>query len=388
MGDASRVEEPTNVPTSTPSPSAAAERTSAPSSDGSKPASHEDPEVKSVLEQISRLAESGRSNDARAALASALDSLGDRAALLARAAEIESDQENFELALSYSKRAVAASPTDPRILADHAAILEDIGLTREAVGFLSDLPESVSKDSKVRGALADVYSNCGWYALAVEVVGPRKQLQSKPARKAWRRDWWRSGGPVKILRKWVRTVNEKQRSTWEYYAQNLTLLDTFEKPCGFARVWTRAKLDNYLLEMARQSIWWEYVDRWIPKTIRAIVILLAWFAVWVAMGTLHPGVGLAIRAGIALASLGIAVIVWRIMARVANSFSGFRNSLLAGTALAVLTVVPGILAIRAAHTLTAPYEIVGFGLVAAPFIGVCVTAAVTTLHYPICNSRS
>jgi hypothetical protein len=211
---------------------------------------------KRALDRATALMDEGQIVEAEEELGQALATIGDRPKLLQGLAEVNVFRDHFGAALLHSEKAVALSPSDVGVLADHAQLLMRMGLYRLAMDFLLGLTGETAQDPLIRASLGRIYEDVGWHALAVDAYGYRKGLPQR-ARSSARGNWWRTGGPIGLLRKRIRRIDEEARSTWRFFTENLPLLDRFDRPIGFPAIWVRAKLDGYLQVLARIVVWWE-----------------------------------------------------------------------------------------------------------------------------------
>jgi predicted Zn-dependent protease len=162
-------------------------------------------QVKSFLSRANELIDQNLLVAAQDVVEEGLSALGENAELLDRLADICLWKDHREEALAHMARALKISPNDPSIVSDYIDMLAALNLEREAINYSNELPPDVRADVIVRLALGHIYANAGWHALATDTYGETKEYIFHFKGRVWR-SWWRSGGPVPQIRRFVRNT--------------------------------------------------------------------------------------------------------------------------------------------------------------------------------------
>ena len=138
--------------------------------------------------------------DAAGMLTRALSVSGPSVVVLRRLARVERLQGQDRLALTLLDAARDLDSSDLDTVCDQADLLLELRRFRDAYAVLADLSETNRQDPRVRAGLGQVYHAMGFHALAVDAFGDARTLTGWQ-RSLRRRAWWRSGGPLRFLRR-------------------------------------------------------------------------------------------------------------------------------------------------------------------------------------------
>lgn len=339
----------------------------------------EDAHAVSSPTRVTELIEGGQLAKAQQELVRALALSGESAELLRRLAEVEGLRDQDEAAISHFARAVALEPRNPTVLSAYADFLSNIGLQRQALDFLAEIPADIAKNSLVRTALGDIYSAAGWHAFAVDAYGDAGDLSAE-AKRARRRSWRRSGGPLAFVRRRLRQLDSEARATWRRFSESLVVLDSLDRPQGFEALRVRAEVDAFLQRWALLLEWWEAVRDWVRRCTRVVIIGVTWLVLFEVAQLLRPRAATWAIAVASIASTALAWLVWRIFVNFANSIS-LRNSMVLGILGGAFCAGGGLLLAGEVAAPPAWPGIVGVALVAAPCMAGCMFVAINSVGF-------
>jgi tetratricopeptide (TPR) repeat protein len=346
--------------------------------DGNEPEKpgNEDSSVRGIVDRSRELAGQGQTTEALELLTKALEEHGNNSRLLAGIADVEEEDEQYAAAISHYAQAVAASPEDTYCLRSYADALHSTGLNRQAIKLILDLPPAIQQNPQLRASLGSTYRGMGWHALAVNAYGHPGTLG--PYSRKWRRQsWWRSGGPLRIIRERAIKLDESARSLWNSFSSNLTVFDSLDFPEDFNSIFIRGRLDFYLQRWALLIEERSAFEAAIRRSAKALVYGATGVAFLATAYSAHKyNKGWFINA---LGEIALTIILLRIIVRV-DRLTSDRPALLVTTVLSAIFAGAGALLLsKTYHTLTWTYS-VAVSLMAAPLIFWAVASAVAPIR--------
>jgi tetratricopeptide (TPR) repeat protein len=166
-----------------------------------------------VLARVQQLVDEGRLIDAADVLVRALSPAGRNVVLLRRLAHVERLLGHNHVVLALLNVADGIDDLDLETKADQAQTLVNLRRFRHAITLLTDLPDPARQDRQIRAGLAEVYQAMALPALAVDAYGNKRTLWPWQ-RRARRRLWWRTGGPLRLVRRRRRRLDNAALREW------------------------------------------------------------------------------------------------------------------------------------------------------------------------------
>lgn len=235
----------------------------------SKPPSADDLATQAAERAID-LALKERYDEARQVIGEAIEAYGRQPALLTELAWIEKFTGDIEGAYALYREALATEPGDTDAIDGYASLLMEQGHFRQALEYLTGLPAEVRDHPATRFRLNDLYTQFGWHAHAAEASGKRD------------RSWWRTGGPIPIVRRRARAGEEQARKGWYRRSRNLQVLEFTA---------ARARTDSYIRDRGRLRDRWARVTRWVRYGLLYAVVVPLWAILWPVVRALWPATG-------------------------------------------------------------------------------------------------
>jgi tetratricopeptide (TPR) repeat protein len=238
----------------------------------------EDRRVDAALARADELVEEGRFAEGLAVLNQA--SAGHRAnsRIVRKLAWVEWRQGHSRASLSHLATARELEPSDISTIQDQMRSLGAMGRFRDARTILDQLPDSVCRDPQVRVLHAELFREMRLVTLAFDAYGDPRPL-SGPDKRARRRLWWRTGGPLSFVRQRIRRFETGVLRVWRTSSRRLQALDALCWPPGFDQNVIRSSIDWHLQRSALMSEWWSSVARWLGR----VHVSIAAVAIWVAL---------------------------------------------------------------------------------------------------------
>jgi hypothetical protein len=323
-------------------------------------------EIVAALQQLDDLTENRELGAAREELGKAIGRFGDRADLQVRLARIEEADERLEPAMSAYTRAVKTDPAAPEIAAEYCGFLHRLGLYRQVLDFIAGFPVDVSGHPQIREALGAIYDEAGWRAFAVDAYGPRRDL-TPPARRRRLVCWWLSGGPIPVLRRRMRTFDERARRNWHLYSEPLSALDDLDQAGKFNTARIKGDVDAYLEYWAQIGTWVEVsqdlVRHWVYRF--PLSLAAAWVAVFTTLDLTSPDKG----AGRAEVAASISVVIAMLLREPVRSFANAGRSAMSWAIRSILSaavlIAAGTVLITAVSAPPAWAGVAGLALITA-----------------------
>lgn len=161
-------------------------------------------------------AKAGR-DEAIAALTAAADAGEPDLKVLSELVDQLSSADRDEEALMRVRQARKRYPSRPDLVESELRLLDYLSRSYEALEVLRALPDEVGSTVGCRNAAADLYDQTGFTTLAVDAYGPAA------GRIGWRRRyrqrlWWRTGGPLRRVRRRRLESERRALSSWQYRA--------------------------------------------------------------------------------------------------------------------------------------------------------------------------
>lgn len=341
------------------------------------PLRSEAPGIDDTLKQVRELADAHQFGKAREMLARALANWGDRADLLLRLAEVEKDSGHFEQAMSYFGRAVALDPADPVLVSAYADFLAGSGMPRQALEVLSQIPDAMAKNPRMRAVAGSIHLGARWYGLACDAYGDPRDLPPE-SRGARRRCWLRSGGPLKFVRRRVRRFDEDARRHWYSWSAELSSLDDLARLKGFAAAKLKGEIDLYMRARASTWVHLEAAEGWLRRRLPYVIAGVAWIAAFIAQELFWHQAGAAAAAVVATVTTGGALVLRRPAIKFANAARSLSDVAMRGAFAAAITVGGGLTLIIAVAAPPAWPGVLGMILLG--------TAAIVTVGAAILNA--
>ena len=336
-------------------------------------------QVKSFLSRANELIDQNLLTAAQDVVEEGLSVLGENAELLHRLANICMWKDHREEALGHMTRAQKISPNDPSIVSGYIDMLAALNLEREAINYSDELPPDVRAHTPVRLALGGIYASAGWHALATDTYGESKGYYTfYYKRRVWR-NWWRSGGPIPQIRRFVRNKDNEARSLWNMYAEDLVVLDTLERPKGFTLRLVRGQVDRYYRRWSLYATWISTIGRLFDNFVGPSAAIIAFVATFVSIVIAYPHTERPFAALAAGAITVIAIAIQRLVWVVDNKISQ-RAALIMIPLVIVLSIAIGLFLLQQSSKIFAWSTLLGIALVAEAFIICCEIIAIATIR--------
>jgi tetratricopeptide (TPR) repeat protein len=245
-----------------------------------------DRRVDAVLDRAQKLIDEDEFPAAAEVLADGL-ALDPGVAVLARLAFVEELRGHDEAASARFAQARRRDPGNLDLVRDEAQFLTRLRRFRAALALLADLPEVDRRDPRIRVARADVYRTMGLPALARQAYGDPRSLD-RYERRERRRDWWRAGGPLRLLLWKPLRFERRVVDSWRSSTRYLRVFDTLTWPAGFDPTEVRCRLDAHLQRSALmiERLW--SIRWWLRRAVDAVTVVLAWYALLRLAGGVAP----------------------------------------------------------------------------------------------------
>jgi tetratricopeptide (TPR) repeat protein len=159
-----------------------------------------------------------------------------------------------EESLAWIDQAVTAGPTDVEALEGRLAALVWLDRTREAQETLAAMPPAVRVTPAIRAQESWLYERQRLWTAALDAIGPAVTTPAwhRPAR---RRLWWRTGGPLWMIRNRMRDSDSAALASWR--SGTLPLLSTLDGVVPSATPAERTVVDAHALEQETRTMLWE-----------------------------------------------------------------------------------------------------------------------------------
>jgi tetratricopeptide (TPR) repeat protein len=227
-----------------------------------------------LLDRADRLIDDGEYGAAAGILGGGLSADPSTIALLVRLAWVENLAGRDQAALTHLAEARRLDPANLEGVRDHVRLLTSRRRFREALAVLDELPEVDRRVPDIRTVRAELYQAMGLPTLAHGAYGDRHTL-GRWQRRQRRRDWWRSGGPLRWLLWRPRRFEVGVLRLWRVDSQNLRALDAIDWPAGFDPTDIRNRVDFVLQRAALVGSRWWSIAWWTRRTAQLVAIAAA-----------------------------------------------------------------------------------------------------------------
>ncbi|GAB3826771.1 hypothetical protein GCM10027610_008970 [Dactylosporangium cerinum] len=206
-----------------------------------------------VLEQARQADERHGSVAAIDVLAAATATDPDQQVVKELAKELTYDDREEE-ALAWFDRAAAADPADVEVVEGRLLALTWLDRTRDALDMLETLPPAVRAAEAIRSRESWLYERLRLWTPALDALRPVATVPSWH-RPTHRHLWWRTGGPLWMIRRRMRDSDSHAIWSWRYTARSL--LSTLDGVVPAATPATRALVDGNRLNHEVLTMLWE-----------------------------------------------------------------------------------------------------------------------------------
>ncbi|MFF5231699.1 hypothetical protein [Dactylosporangium sp. NPDC000521] len=206
-----------------------------------------------VLAQARQAEERGGTAAAIDILATAAVATPDPQIIKELAGKLSADDRDEE-ALGWLDRAVAADPADVELVAARLTTLTWLDRTREARDLVDALPAATRATELVRERESWLNERQRLWTPALDALGPAATVPSW-LRGRHRRLWWRTGGPLWVLRRRTRSADLGALESWR--SGTLPLLSTLDGVVAAATPAMRAVVDGNRLDHEVLTMLWE-----------------------------------------------------------------------------------------------------------------------------------
>ncbi|MEU0558793.1 hypothetical protein [Dactylosporangium sp. NPDC006015] len=152
---------------------------------------------------------------------------------------------------------VAADPDDIDVVDGRVAALAWLGRPRTAVELLEATAPAVRATFPVREQESTLFEQYRLWALALDAIGPAATVPQR-LRARRRALWWRTGGPLWMVRRRMRGGDRAALAAWR--TGTVPLLSTLDVSVPAADPAARSILDSYALDVETATLLWNRVN--------------------------------------------------------------------------------------------------------------------------------
>jgi hypothetical protein len=193
-------------------------------------------------------------------------------------------------------------PAEPDVVAGYLTMLRfanGVGAALEAVG---TLPEEIRASPRISSTVSNVYLSANWRFRQRAVMERTRRGRSERLRFHFSRTYWRTGGPLRPLRRSGERLEEEAEATWSSWRTNLQGIA--DLPVDHeTRDAIRSEVDDLLLTWATHLEKYERSSRLARRPLQILLLVMAIvYSIVSASAVLDDPAEVAVRAAIIVTS--------------------------------------------------------------------------------------